>query len=196
MQILIKITSICKGIQAYVYLLNPSPFLGRILTLHPSSHQPFSFSHLKKIVPTQIHENLSHPWTNFDDFDSGCIKILRDSDFVGFKWKFDRNFFKKLSKKSLLWFFEHPPSTAATHIQPTRQTQWVPSKKTLITEQHKSFFSSACPALSYHICSYLSMGMANWRNVLLLPPVEGSFGNCTQTRVWTFIMARVAMSQL
>ena len=140
MQILVKITSICKAIQAYVYLLNPSSFLGRILTLHPSSHQPFSFSHLKKIVPTQIHENLSHPWTNFHDFDSGCIKFLRDSDFLGFKWKFDRNFFKKLSKKSLLWFFEHPPSTAATHIQPTRQTHWVPSKKTLVTEQHKSLF--------------------------------------------------------
>ena len=97
-----KIISICKGIQAYEYLLSPSPFLGRNVTLHPSSHQPFSFSHLKKMAPTQIHENLSHPWTNFHDFDSGCLKFLQDSDFVGFKWKFDRNFFKKLSKKSLL----------------------------------------------------------------------------------------------
>ena len=152
-----KIISICKGIQAYEYLLSPSPFLGRNVTLHPSSHQPFSFSHLKKMAPTQIHENLSHPWTNFHDFDSGCLKFLQDSDFVGFKWKFDRNFFKKLSKKSLLWFFEHPPSTAATHIQPTRQTHWVPSKKTLVTEQHKSLF--LLPAQYCHPISVLPLSM-------------------------------------
>ena len=69
MQKLMKIASIFKCMGLYEYLLNPSPFSGRILHLPPSSPTLFFLPFGNKFQESssiKIHKYLCNHWTDFD----------------------------------------------------------------------------------------------------------------------------------
>ena len=95
MHIFIKIASTLKCMGPYEYLLNPSPFSGRIFLLPPSSPQPFFPFNLKKSSSNKIHEYLSNPRTDCDKFLTWCSEFDLDSDFVAWDIKLNKLFWTK-----------------------------------------------------------------------------------------------------